>query len=581
MIAHLLKTRIPERLLYRVIPVLILFVSVPLFSETPDPGEAVFHIVSVDQSDFPGLHLTVEDIPHTPGYIKSEDEPYSAGQFELTEQTGVKERILSMESFSSTERRADVLRLVLIIDYTKSISKSDFELIQKDAIAVLGNMVGTDQSALLSFNRVPVLESDFSSDIKNMQKHVVDLKHKGLDTRIYDALYGGIYTAREAVKRLTEDEKHGRLYRHGVVLFTDGRDEGSYLKVDDVHEIARIGETYNIPIFTIFYGKSDNENVFQRLAMKTGGTVIHRDRSGQLPNMNEILRRLPGRIIKIHASSQTSLWDLLWNDSVRLQLGRNINGSYAETAAFYRLGRWLWLKRFYHIYKQELFIVGGILLILAGLLILYSMLRTGHDKRSHKEIIEPDEIHHSDTETTTHTTTTQTVVREQTTSGAIMQETISYPAGDVSKLREYPEDMGTMQEDTGIHPPAGIERKRQYMKQYSYHMLQLAIRDCERYTEAYLKLDEQGRNITDRYDLFLEETAIGSGKWADIRIQDPSLSAVHGKIKKVDERFVLYDLMSDGGTYLNEKKLLRPRGLSDGDRIRLGRVEFHFHGKVK
>ncbi|HMZ37953.1 MAG TPA: FHA domain-containing protein, partial [Leptospiraceae bacterium] len=83
------------------------------------------------------------------------------------------------------------------------------------------------------------------------------------------------------------------------------------------------------------------------------------------------------------------------------------------------------------------------------------------------------------------------------------------------------------------------------------------------------------------YDLFLENTALGSGRWASIRVEDSGAAKVHAKVKRVDSRYVLYDLMGGSSVFLNGKKLLRPRGLHDGDEIKLGRSVFQFRGKGK
>ena len=81
------------------------------------------------------------------------------------------------------------------------------------------------------------------------------------------------------------------------------------------------------------------------------------------------------------------------------------------------------------------------------------------------------------------------------------------------------------------------------------------------------------------YDLFLDSTLLGSGRWAHIPVRDPLASPVHARIKKIDKRFVLYDMLSGSGLYVNNRKLLRPRGLKHGDEIRIGRIVYTFLGK--
>jgi pSer/pThr/pTyr-binding forkhead associated (FHA) protein len=117
------------------------------------------------------------------------------------------------------------------------------------------------------------------------------------------------------------------------------------------------------------------------------------------------------------------------------------------------------------------------------------------------------------------------------------------------------------------------------MREYTYRVTQMAVRQGKAYRRATLILEPRGEQPHREYDLFLETTVVGSGRWANIPLRDESVSAVHAKIKKVDQRFIVYDLLSAGGVYLNGRKLLRPRALRDGDELRIGRTRFRFRGR--
>jgi len=56
------------------------------------------------------------------------------------------------------------------------------------------------------------------------------------------------------------------------------------------------------------------------------------------------------------------------------------------------------------------------------------------------------------------------------------------------------------------------------------------------------------------------------------------VSLKHAKIKRIAGSYFIFDLASDNGTYLNDKKLLRPRQVNDWDEIRMGRTQFIFRG---
>ncbi|MGD1948158.1 MAG: FHA domain-containing protein [Leptolyngbyaceae cyanobacterium] len=64
---------------------------------------------------------------------------------------------------------------------------------------------------------------------------------------------------------------------------------------------------------------------------------------------------------------------------------------------------------------------------------------------------------------------------------------------------------------------------------------------------------------------------------SDISVPDKRLSRCHAALQHIPEQgFILSDLESTNGTYVNGEKLKRMYALRDGDRIRIGRSLFHF-----
>jgi len=62
----------------------------------------------------------------------------------------------------------------------------------------------------------------------------------------------------------------------------------------------------------------------------------------------------------------------------------------------------------------------------------------------------------------------------------------------------------------------------------------------------------------------------------EIRLEDPFASTRHARIDRQGSVFVLEDLGSTNGTYLNEEPLEGPRPLHHGDRIRIGDSELTY-----
>ena len=98
------------------------------------------------------------------------------------------------------------------------------------------------------------------------------------------------------------------------------------------------------------------------------------------------------------------------------------------------------------------------------------------------------------------------------------------------------------------------------------------------YKKAVL-IQKEGPNPGRQYVIHLGETAIGKSETNDLVLWDKSLSQNHAKIKNIRDRFVIFDLVSDKGVWLNGKKLLRPKILSDFDEIRIGKTTLIFRGK--
>ncbi|MEO0456065.1 MAG: FHA domain-containing protein [Cyanobacteria bacterium P01_A01_bin.114] len=76
-----------------------------------------------------------------------------------------------------------------------------------------------------------------------------------------------------------------------------------------------------------------------------------------------------------------------------------------------------------------------------------------------------------------------------------------------------------------------------------------------------------------------------NGTWAmgrdprksDLVIPDKRLSRCHAAIQYGKDGFLISDLESTNGTYVNGELVRRVYTLKDGDRIRLGRLTFHFY----
>lgn len=102
--------------------------------------------------------------------------------------------------------------------------------------------------------------------------------------------------------------------------------------------------------------------------------------------------------------------------------------------------------------------------------------------------------------------------------------------------------------------------------------------DGEAYEKATLILKE-GRNPGKQYSLLKSQTTIGNSELADLVLYEQGVGGSHARIRRVRNRYILYDLVSESGTFLNGKKILRPRILYDFDEIGIGKALLVFRGK--
>lgn len=83
-----------------------------------------------------------------------------------------------------------------------------------------------------------------------------------------------------------------------------------------------------------------------------------------------------------------------------------------------------------------------------------------------------------------------------------------------------------------------------------------------------------GHESGSAYDLSHGAT-LGRGN-VEIQLDDPFASSQHARIWREGHVFVIEDLGSTNGTYLNDEPLNGPAPLHPGDRIRIGDSEFRY-----
>jgi hypothetical protein len=76
-------------------------------------------------------------------------------------------------------------------------------------------------------------------------------------------------------------------------------------------------------------------------------------------------------------------------------------------------------------------------------------------------------------------------------------------------------------------------------------------------------------------------TEIGRDETADISLQDPEMSRRHVRISWQEGRYILEDLNSTNGTFLNDTRVTDAQRLSPGDKIRMGQHILEFQARAE
>lgn len=96
---------------------------------------------------------------------------------------------------------------------------------------------------------------------------------------------------------------------------------------------------------------------------------------------------------------------------------------------------------------------------------------------------------------------------------------------------------------------------------------------------AYLRLinlqEDLKYNLREYYPINRELT-LGRDIKNKVVIKDPFISGKHFKIKLENNKYILEDLKSSNGTYVNDFKVGEDVEIFNGDRIKIGDIEFLF-----
>jgi hypothetical protein len=378
--------------------------------------------------------------------------------------------------------------LIVSIDSSKSISSKSLGDIKKSARNLVESAKDTFKIGIWKFDDDVYFLKDFSSKREDLLKTIDSIVRQGTKTFLYNAIYDGI-------EKIAVEEGSGK----GIVVFTDGKDEGSGITLDDVVALAK---EKRIAVSFVTLKKGNETASINRIARRTGGFVYMID---EINSGKRIINQLENAgedryLIEYRGQSsdlKTRQLELIFKkgdqkDRVSAQI------DYPDLMGQYSL-------------SQYFLPAGLILLCILILLSLFFYMRKVKTKN--------------------------TPVLASSTPKVIS------PVID-----DFLDDYTGRQIDTD-------ERSQS--------------------SRGWL-LEKEGAETGKKFPIFWESVTIGTNQTNGIVVHDKTVSLMHVRIRRIKKSFFIIDLASDNGTFLNGKKLLRVKRLSDWDEIRIGNTFFIF-----
>ncbi len=399
-------------------------------------------------------------------------------------------------------------RFVLAMDSSRSIRGRDLERVKKAARGLLGASSPADSFAVVRFNDEVRISCPLTTERDRLGRCIGEVKAHGSRTQLYTAVYDSI----------------GLLGRDGagakaVVVFTDGRDEGSSLESGDVVALAK--ET-SVPVHVVAVRPGKASRGLERIARLTGGSFIRCCADEDIRGLYAALKAGGSARYDVRFRSMApadgkprAIEIRLRHDSLRDRDTQDV---------IYRRG----------ITGVELPPLPQILLV--GLVIIIIILLIG---------------------------CVLVLLRRGTL--AIRRAAMA-PAGFVPGERA-PFVADEFEAALKRDEEAKLHRDRLVTSQDPEYV----------YARAWL-VQKDGPEVGKKFPMYWEEITIGRDAENAIVIRDDAVSLRHARIKEMKGAYYIFDLASDNGTFLNGKKLLRPRPLYDWDEIKMGRTLFIFRG---
>ncbi len=404
--------------------------------------------------------------------------------------------------------------IILLVNSSSLLSLKNFNKQINSIRFFINDLKHADKISIISFGNTIQTPCTLISEVSQIHHCLNQIKHSGQKMVIYDAINAGM-NALNTMKS-----------RNFMILFASGKDQGSVMLYDTL--LSKLRNT-TLTLFVIATGDDKQITPLAHLAKLSGGSLYYTHNIQNIQNLYSLLQVLLNNsyLIRYPTYHYSTLYD---HTPVQIKIqvqtstfvAKDVYTLPIDIISFHTLWQ-IFSKDTHYLLLTIISIIflGLFLLLLSKLFFRNQVPRDKNQVTKNK-----------------------------------------YHSGNADDITLY------LQED--IHNNITEENDVTPIKQ------QHPIQDIS--GQPYIHLfshstPSHGAKYYFQYDVM----TFGYGDNNTVKIEDTLLSYKHAQITRSRHYFVLYDLLSETGTYLNGKKILRPKTLEDKDIVTIGKTKLVFY----
>ncbi len=507
-----------------------------------------------------------------------------------------KTAVASLKPEKKTKKQPETIlpdkakRLLILLDISGSMGKKKFAEAKKLVFRIMRGFGSQANIAIGTFGDYIFIPPHYNDTMNNVAQRVKDAYLSEKKTLLWDALFAGLNHEHPA---------------SAIVIVSDGEENGSKVSQDTIIQFAQYKK---IPLVFYLVGETTKSASLGHAALATGGKLFYKQKSFEntIAFIEQILSKNQSpqqtkTVLPASATDPNQIKDSLLDSPViskqilidlDMRKAKGFIGQRPMIKIMVQATNHYWEKQFqihlpwkhltpFLAIRYPITFYSFLLAVLFFILLFFTIiiLRAVSKKRvratalSQEEVTRLKQIVHRESIAKTHARQKDSETYQKLYQGSIknsrdhsQQTTDKHYKNNISNDYANRKIDQTPADNPAEKKPQSPE-KITSQAEYSHN------------PGASLVVNN-GPLAGKKFPCYLTEITIGSGDESHISIPDPKVSRMHCKIKNIQGQYILFDTVSMYGTYLNDKKLVRPKELENLDDIRLGSTVISFQKKI-